>query len=74
MTGDVENLILEHLRALRAGQDRIEAQPRELTVRVGNLETETAHLHGVVAEQSVRLDRLNSRIERIEKRLEILPA
>ncbi len=41
---------------------------------VGSLETETAHSHGIVAEQSVRLGRLNSRIERIENRLEILPA
>lgn len=62
------------LSALRGGLDRIEARLRELAVPVGSLETETAHSRGVVAEQSARLGRLNSRIERIENRLEILPA
>ena len=36
---NVENLILDHLRALRSGQDRIEAKLTELTHRVTSLET-----------------------------------
>lgn len=49
MTENVENLILEHLRALRAGQDRIESKLSELTSSVGSLESQVAPLHKSVA-------------------------
>lgn len=39
MTEDVENLVLEPLRALRAGQDRIEGKLSELAIRITSLET-----------------------------------
>ncbi|HYE37833.1 hypothetical protein [Methylocaldum sp.] len=39
MTGNVENLILEHLRGLRAGQDRIETKLSELNARMTRLES-----------------------------------
>jgi hypothetical protein len=45
---------------------------RELQMRMGRVETELAHLYGAVAEQSVRIDRLASRVERIEIRLELV--
>ena len=41
MTDNVENLVLEHLRALRAGQDRIELKLSELSSRITSLETTT---------------------------------
>ena len=75
---NVENLIIEHLKALRAGQDRIETDVRELTHRVGRVEIgiaglrrDLSHYEEGTAEQSVRMDRLNERIERVERRLEI---
>ena len=42
MTDNVENLILEHLRALRAGQDRLESELREVGTRLTSLEAGTA--------------------------------
>lgn len=42
MTNNVENLILEHLRALRAGQDRLESEWREVGTRLTSLEAGTA--------------------------------
>ena len=78
MAENVENLVLEHLRALRAGQDRIESELRDLKERVSAVET---GLNGVrrdlvaLAEADARLqvtiDRLGDRADRIEKRLEL---
>jgi predicted nucleic acid-binding Zn-ribbon protein len=78
MADNVENLVLEHLRALRAGQDRIESELRDLKERVSAVET---GLNGVrrdlvaLAEADARLqvtiDRLGDRVDRIEKRLEL---
>ena len=44
MTDNVENLVLEHLRALRAGQDRIENELRDMKSRLSAVE---AGLNGV---------------------------
>ena len=78
MAENVENLVLEHLRALQAGQDRIESELRDLKERVSAVET---GLNGVrrdlvaLAEADARLqvtiDRLGDRVDRIEKRLEL---
>jgi predicted nuclease with TOPRIM domain len=43
---------------------------REITTRLGRLESEVANLHGFLAEQSIRLDRFADRLERVERRLE----
>ena len=45
MTDNVENLILEHLRALRGGQDRIGHELREVQSRLSSLETAVIGLH-----------------------------
>jgi hypothetical protein len=71
MAENVDNLILEHLRAIRSDLSGLRDDVRSLTVRTGNVETELGHLHGVVAEQSVRIDKLAGRIERLERRLEL---
>jgi len=39
MTDNVENIVLEHLRALRAGQDRIEAGLKEVRQRLTGVES-----------------------------------
>lgn len=38
MTDSVESLILEHFRGLRAGQDRLENELREVAARLTSLE------------------------------------
>lgn len=75
---DVDNLILEHLKRFQAGQDRIERKLDEHTQRLGRLEVAIAGLRREIAqneegaaEQSVRLDHLVERIERIERRLDL---
>lgn len=79
MADNVENLVLEHLRALRAGQDRIEHKLAELSARITSLETATARSRSdnlstqedVYRQQGV-IDRINERLERVEKRLDII--
>lgn len=78
MADNAENLVLEHLRALRAGQDRIENELQDIKGRLSAVET---GLNGVrrdlvaLAEADVRLqitvDRLGERSDRIERRLEL---
>jgi predicted nucleic acid-binding Zn-ribbon protein len=59
-----DSLILEHLRAIRATQDRQSEDLREIKERLGILESQYASL-------SNRLDRLDERVSRIEKRLDL---
>jgi hypothetical protein len=35
----VDNIVIEHLKALRAGQDRIESKLSEVSARLASLET-----------------------------------
>jgi len=48
MTDSVESLILEHLHGLRAGQDRLENELREVAARLTSLEAGTAVPLGVI--------------------------
>lgn len=78
MTEGVENLILEPLKRFHAGQERIERKLDEVVTWLGHVETglaglrrEFAHAEESAASMGVRMDRINKRIERIEKRLEL---
>lgn len=74
----IENLVLEHLKRFQASQERSERKLDEVIHRLGQLETavaglrrDFAHADENAALLSVRLDRMNERIERIERRLEL---
>ena len=78
MTDNVENLILEHLRALRGGQDRIEHELREVQSRLSSLETAVIGLRRDivftqedVVRQQLSIDHLKERLNRVERRLEL---
>ncbi len=75
---NVENLMLEQFRHLRAGQERIENAIGELARRITSLKksmsrqrSESADLYGDMADQHSRYDQLAERIQRIEQRLEL---
>ena len=79
MAENVENLVLEHLRALRAGQDRIEHKLSELSSRITSLEASMARsrLDNLSTQEDVyrqqgAIDRINERLERVERRLDLL--
>jgi hypothetical protein len=79
MPGNTENLVLEHLRYIRAAVDSTEQlldalTPRHIETSFAHLQTSLAHVQVQLAEQSVRFDRVGARLARIEKRLELAEA
>lgn len=79
MTENVESLILEHLRHMRAKIDGIADSMDDLKVRMSSLEggmvsvkREVNHGEETDARLQVSLDRIMKRIERIENRLELV--
>lgn len=62
-----ENLVLENLRAIRSTLDRHSDELREIKGRIGILEQQYASL-------STRIDRMDDRLARIEKRLDLVEA
>jgi predicted nucleic acid-binding Zn-ribbon protein len=57
---DSDNIVLEHLRHIRGAVDGLRDDMREVKGRLGILESQYANL-------SNRLDRVDSRIERIDE-------
>ncbi|AJP48096.1 hypothetical protein PG1C_05725 [Rugosibacter aromaticivorans] len=81
MTEKAENLILEHLRAIRSDTAQIKDDISEIKMRITSIderltlaEKGIANIHGDMAMIQLRLDKQGDRIERIEKRLELTPA
>ncbi len=79
MNENVENLVLEHLRHICGRVDQIADDVGDLKQRMSGLESamnlvrrEVALGDETDARQQVTLDKLNARIERIERRLELL--
>ncbi|VVT03277.1 hypothetical protein [Hoeflea sp. EC-HK425] len=65
MSPSTEDLVLEHLRAIRATQDKHSEDLREIKGRLGIIEMQYANL-------SNRLDRMGERVSRIEMRLGLI--
>ena len=79
MTEKVENLVLEHLRHIRSQVDQIADDVGDLKQRISGLGSamnlvrrEVALGDEIDARQQITLDKLQNRIERIERRLELL--
>ena len=71
MTDNIENLILEHLRALRADVSSIKADVRDLKLRMSSMENYMASFHLEIARHGSKFDEVDARIDRIERRLEL---
>ncbi|MEA2728427.1 MAG: hypothetical protein QOF70_2902 [Acetobacteraceae bacterium] len=74
MSDAPDNLILVYLRRLDGKLDRLVDSVADLGRRVTSMETKVALLHGDFAAQSERIDRIEIRLERIERRLDIVHA
>lgn len=79
MTENVENLIVEHLRHIRGRVDRIAEDMSDLKHRMSSLESamvlvkrDASAGDETDARQQVSLDRLLDRIDRIERRLDVI--
>jgi ubiquinone biosynthesis protein UbiJ len=74
MSGEIDGLVLEHLRHIRSAVDSIAHKMTELTFRVGMLESNMAGLQGQYAHVANRIDRVDERLERIERRIGLIDA
>ena len=79
MTENAESVILEHLRHIRVRVDRIAEDMGDLKHRSSSLESAMVTVKREVsagdetdARQQVTLDRLADRLERIERRLDLI--
>ena len=79
MTDETENLIFEHLKSFQSGQERIERELKEIKGRLSQVEIgsaavrgDIAHLTGDVARLRFAFDGMSERIDRIERRLELV--
>ncbi len=79
MNDNIDSLVLEHLRHIRAKVDQISEDINELKHRTSGLESSMVLVKRVVtqgeetdARQQVSLDKLSERIQRIEARLELI--
>ena len=61
------NIVLEHLRHIPGAIDTVRDDIREIKQRVGSLDNQHANM-------SNRLDRMDVRIERIERRFDLTDA
>ena len=77
MTEQIDSLVLEHLRHIRSRVDQIADDVGDLKQRMSGLESgmnlvkrEVVQGDEIDARQQITLDKLQTRIERIERRLE----
>ena len=74
MTADIENPILEHLRAIRAGIAELKREAAATHVQVGAIGQQLGALTTAVYSGKSEADELRRRIERIERRLDLSDA
>lgn len=71
MADENPNLVLEHLRAIRAEMSEIRQEQREQRIRLSGIERGIVNLLSEITEMGLRLDRMHDRIDRIERRLDL---
>lgn len=74
MSDGTDNLVLEHLRRIRASQERTELDMSELKARASGLEQVTGQILTLMGTLNQRMDRFDERLGRIERRLDLAEA
>jgi hypothetical protein len=78
MSENIDNIIIEHLKSLRNEIKEFRSETREelqiIKMRINSLERGQAGSHDDSVILQTRLDRVDGRIDRIEKRLELTAA
>jgi len=74
MTEETENIVLEMLRRIRASQERMELDISDLKSRLTAVEITMGQIVSLLAGQSGRMDRIEERLARVERRLELADA
>jgi len=73
-----ENLVIEHLRAMRGEIASVKADTRDMRQRVGSIDTSVVdmrrnvvHLFEEISHYQVTMDKMLERVQRIERRLDL---
>ncbi len=74
MTDEPDNLILRYLRRIDASAERLSADMGDVKQRLTSVERQIGELRVDMAGISARMDRSDLRLERIERRLDIVEA
>jgi tetrahydromethanopterin S-methyltransferase subunit G len=72
MSTESDNLVLEHLRHIRARVDGLADDMKIVVSRLGVIEGHVANFHVSEAVQNVELDRIKLRLDRVERRLDLV--
>lgn len=79
MTDNVENLILEHLKKIQAEQGAARERDAQIMARLSMIESGIARIardessnYSEIVEDRHAVDKLKERIERIERRLDMI--
>jgi hypothetical protein len=68
----VIDFLREQFARVHIKLDNLTAGQHDLSTRVTSLEAQVALLHGDFANQSMRIDRLDDRLARIDRRLDLV--
>ncbi len=74
MTADIENLVLEHLRAIRSDLRDIKDRLSNVEIQQSLMGQQLGALTTAFYTSQSRLDKIEGRLERIERRLELTDA
>lgn len=74
MADEPDNLVLEHLRAIRGDVGQIKSTVNTHTRRLDSLQSEMALVHRKLADQAMEMTEIVIRLERIERRLGLVDA
>jgi tetrahydromethanopterin S-methyltransferase subunit G len=71
MTDEPANIVLEHLRRIDRKVDGVLDEMRHMNLRMGSIEKVLSGQYVADVDQNQELDRLKTRVDRIERRLEL---
>lgn len=74
MAENVDSIVLEHLRHIRKGVDDLRLDMADLKSRGTAMEILMGQIVNLLAAQSARMDRIEERLGRVERRLELAEA
>jgi len=72
MVEETNNLVLEHLRHIRAVVDEMRIDLKQLGLRTALTERGMGNFQVSEASQNIEIDRIKHRLDRIERRLELV--
>lgn len=74
MADEPDNIVLEHLRAIRGDLGQIKTSLNSLTRRVDTMQSELALMHRKMADFAMEMSQITDRLDHIERRLDLADA